>query len=45
MPTHGRPAESRTEYNLTSASTLHHLIAVGLACAGLWILIVATLGA
>lgn len=37
------PAESRTEFNLTSASTLYHLIAVGIACAGLWAIIAATI--
>ncbi|MGB0681477.1 MAG: hypothetical protein ACPGOV_02160 [Magnetovibrionaceae bacterium] len=36
--------ENRPEFNLTSASTLHHLIAVALACAGLWTLIMVTVG-
>ena len=38
------PAKSRTEFNLTTASTLDHLIVVSLACAGLWALIIATFG-
>lgn len=38
------PAKSRSEFNLTSASTLDHLIVVGLACVGLWTIIVVTFG-
>ncbi len=38
------PAKNRSEFNLTSASTLDHLIAVGIACAGLWAIIAATFG-
>lgn len=38
------PAKSHSEFNLTSASTLDHLIVVSLACAGLWTMIVATFG-
>lgn len=45
MPSHNAAVESRAEFNLTSVSTLHHLIAVGVACAGLWTIIVATFGA
>ena len=37
--------EKRPEFNLTSTSTLHHLIAVAAACAVLWSIIVATIGA
>lgn len=37
-------AKNRAEFNLTSASTLDHLIVVGLACAGLWSIIIATFG-
>jgi len=44
MPSQDIPADHRTEFNLTTASTLHHLIAVGVACAGLWVIIVATIG-
>lgn len=44
MPRHKLAAESRTEFNLTTASTLQHLMAVGVACAGLWTIIVAILG-
>ena len=39
------PAETYREFNFTAASTLHHLIVVGVACAGLWSIIVATIGA
>ena len=38
-------AELEAERDLTAASTLHHLIAAGVACTGLWVIIVATLGA
>ena len=38
------PAKSRSEFNLTTASTLDHLIVVSLACAGLWTIIIATFG-
>ncbi|MEM8650393.1 MAG: hypothetical protein AAGF54_07685 [Pseudomonadota bacterium] len=38
-------AENRPELNLTSASTLKHLIGVGLTCAVLWMIIAATIGA
>lgn len=38
------PARSRAEFNLTTASTLDHLIVVSLACAGLWAIIIATFG-
>ena len=38
------PAKRRTEFNLTTASTLDHLIAVSVACAGLWTIIIATFG-
>ncbi len=44
MSLQGLPAKSRPEFNLTAASTLHHLIAVALACSALWTIIVATLG-
>ena len=44
MPPQARPAKSRTEVNLTAASTLDHLIIVSLACAVLWAIIVATFG-
>ena len=44
MPSQDMPAGRRIEFNLTTASTLHHLIAVGFACAGLWTIIVATFG-
>ncbi len=37
-------AKGRTEFNLTTASTLDHLIAVSIACAGLWTVIIATFG-
>lgn len=37
--------QSLAEFDLTTASTLHHLIAVSVACAGLWIITVAALGA
>ena len=39
------PPNGRIEFNLTAASTLDHLIVVGLACAGLWTIIIATFGA
>ncbi|WP_299618579.1 hypothetical protein [Pelagibius sp.] len=38
------PAKRRSEFNLTTASTLDHLIAVSVACAGLWTIIIATFG-
>lgn len=38
------PAKRRPEFNLTTASTLDHLIVVSLACAGLWAMIIATFG-
>ncbi|MEM7170544.1 MAG: hypothetical protein AAF530_10250 [Pseudomonadota bacterium] len=38
------PAERRAEFNLTSVSTLDSLLVVGLACAGLWTIIIATFG-
>ncbi len=44
MPPQAIPAESHREFNLTSASTLDHLIVVGVACAGLWTIIIATFG-
>jgi len=44
VPSIDPPAKSRSEFNLTSVSTLHHLIAVGVACAGLWTIIIATFG-
>lgn len=44
MPSQDLSADRRTEFNLTTASTLHHLIAVGVACTGLWTIIVATIG-
>ncbi|MEP0942806.1 MAG: hypothetical protein ABJH63_01440 [Rhizobiaceae bacterium] len=34
----------RPEFNLTTASTFHHLIAVAATCALLWSVIVATIG-
>ena len=36
--------QSLAEFDLTVASTLHFLIAVSVACAGLWVIIIATLG-
>lgn len=39
------PASGRSEFNLTAASTLDHLLIVGLACAGLWMIIAVTFGA
>ncbi|MEM7067962.1 MAG: hypothetical protein AAF478_03685 [Pseudomonadota bacterium] len=39
------PVENRSEFNVTSASTLHHLIAVGVTCVALWGAIAATIGA
>ena len=43
---HMRPqdpqANGRIEFNLTTASTLDHLIVVSLACVGLWAVIIAT---
>ena len=36
--------QSLAEFDLTVASTLHYLIAVSVACAGLWVIIIATLG-
>ena len=44
MPPQTLPANSRTEFNLTSASTRDHLIAVSLACAGIWTIIIVTFG-
>ena len=44
MPLRNVPSEDRPEFNLTASSTLYHLICVGVACAGLWTIIVATLG-
>ena len=35
-------ANGRIEFNLTTASTLDHLIVVSLACVGLWAVIIAT---
>ena len=43
MSTQDVPTQSTAEFDLTLASTLHHLIAVSVACAGLWSIIVATL--
>ena len=37
-------AKSPSEFNLTTASTLNHLIVVGVACMGLWAMIIATVG-
>ncbi len=42
MPSQALPAARRSEFNLTTASTLDHLIFVCLACAGLWTIIIAT---
>ena len=44
MSARALPAKSRSEFSLTSASTLHHLIVAGLGCAGLWTIIIATFG-
>ena len=44
MASQAQPAEYRTEFNLTTASTLDHLIVVSFACAGLWAIIIATFG-
>ncbi len=44
MPPQALPAKSRTEFNLTTASTLDHLIVVSLVSAGLWTIIIATFG-
>ena len=44
MSSQAEPAKSRSEFNLTTASTLDHLIIVSLACAGLWAMIIATFG-
>ena len=44
MPSHDVPAVRRSEFNFTTFSTLHHLIAVGVVCAGLWAIIAATFG-
>ena len=38
------PDKNRAEFNLTTASTLDHLIVVSLASAGLWTIIIATFG-
>lgn len=44
MPMRVSRAKSRSEFNLTTASTLNHLIVVAVACAGLWAMIIATFG-
>ena len=44
MPMHAPQAKRRAEFNLTTASTLNRLGAVGVACAGLWAMIIATFG-
>lgn len=36
--------QSLAGFDLTVASTLHYLIAVSVACAGLWGIIIATIG-
>lgn len=36
--------QSLAGFDLTVASTLHYLIAVSVVCAGLWVIIIATLG-
>ena len=42
MRPHDPQANGRIEFNLTTASTLDHLIVASLACAGLWAVIIAT---
>ncbi|MGB0695042.1 MAG: hypothetical protein ACPGOY_05295 [Rhodospirillaceae bacterium] len=44
MPAKQTAADLRPEFNLTAASTLHHVIGAGIACAGIWALIAATIG-
>ena len=44
MPSQDVPVVRRSEFNFTTFSTLHHLIAVGVACAGLWAMIGASFG-
>ncbi|MEM9277543.1 MAG: hypothetical protein AAGA76_03125 [Pseudomonadota bacterium] len=43
MPLENLSVENRSEFNLTSASTLHHLIAVVVTCTALWGIIAATI--
>jgi|TARA_Y100001934_G_scaffold39335_1_gene46287 hypothetical protein len=45
MPSKDVWADGRTGFNLTTASTLHHLIFAGVTCAGLWTIIIAAFGA
>ena len=45
MSSQDLPTQGLVELDVTAASTLHHLIAAGVACAGLWITIAATLAA
>ena len=42
MSVENLPAGKRPELNFTSISTLYHLIAVGITCAVLWGIIIAT---
>jgi len=44
MPSQDVPAVRRSEFNFTTFSKLHCLIAVGVACTGLWAIIAATFG-
>ena len=44
MPLKEMTEKIRPEFNLTTASTLHHLIAVAATCALLWSIIAATIG-
>lgn len=44
MPMRASQAKSPSEFNLTTASTLNHLIIVGVACVGLWAIIIASFG-
>ncbi|MDD9915840.1 MAG: hypothetical protein OXR03_02825 [Rhodospirillaceae bacterium] len=45
MPSKVVPADGQTGFNLTTASTLNHLIFAGVTCAGLWTIIIAAFGA
>lgn len=44
MNSKGLPNQSLAKFDLTAASTLHHLIVVGVACVALWLITVAALG-